>query len=408
MPAATLDQQGRLYLPAPIARLFGARGLEITSVSAGHVLLTAEDAEHPTLVTGVLGEISVVDLLSFFNMFRKSGVLRFDLSGGRKDLYLQDGEIVAALSSFPSENLGEILFSLGRIEREVLERLGRRADNQNALVKFLLEKNLVSASDIWQAVRHQAEIIVYDLLTFQQGSFSFQQKSLSQKDPFQLSMSTQNLLMEGLRRLDERQLFLRLVPSLEAFPRIVGQATDGLSQSEAQICKQIQSGDLSVREVIRRSGFGEFDGLRVLYHLVERGQVVIEEAASGVSPGELGLILDAFNDGLAILFREVSRIKADFRQEIQDLLRELPQPYSYILRDARLREDGTLDSRRILANLAGLEEGDKMRLLADALGELLYMECHTARQVLGEKKSAEAIAAVKAATGRAKAILGRN
>jgi hypothetical protein len=43
------------------------------------------------MVTGSLGEISVVDLLSFFNMFRKTGVLRFDLFGGRKDLYLARG-----------------------------------------------------------------------------------------------------------------------------------------------------------------------------------------------------------------------------------------------------------------------------------------------------------------------------
>ncbi|WP_429884564.1 DUF4388 domain-containing protein [Geoalkalibacter halelectricus] len=408
MPAATVDQQGRLYLPARIARRLGGRGLEIASVSAGHVFLTAEGSENPTQMTGVLGDISVVDLLSFFNMFRKTGVLRFDLPGGRKDLYLQDGEIIAALSSFPAESLGEILFGLGRIEPEVLDRVGRRADNQNVLVKFLLEKNLVSASDIWQAVRHQAETIIYDLLSFQEGSFSFQRKTFGQKDPFQLSMSTQNLLMEGLRRLDERQLFTRLVPSLEDFARPAGKQTEDLSHSEGQMLAHLHGGDLSVRELIRRSGFGEFDGLRVLYHLVERGLVLIEGEAPGASQGELGLILDAFNDGLGLLFRRLSPCKSDLHQEVQELLRELPQPYSYILRDARLREDGTLDSRRILANLAGLEEGDKMRLLADALGELLYMECHIARQVLAKEQVTELIGAVKAATARAKDILGRN
>ncbi|WP_305045541.1 DUF4388 domain-containing protein [Geoalkalibacter sp.] len=407
MPAATLDQQGRLFLPAAVARRFGARGLEITSVSAAHLLLTVEEAPHPTLMTGVLGELSVVDLLSFFNMFRKTGVLRFDLEGGRKDLYLQEGEIVAALSSFPEENLGEILFGLGRIERDLLERLGRRAANQNALVRYLLEKELVAATDIWQAVRHQAELIVYDLLSHQQGTFCFQGKTLPRKDPFQLSMSTQNLLMEGLRRLDERRLFERLIPSLDLVPRLTGVAEDALGQSESRVLARIGKGVGSVRELIRLSGFGEFDGLRVLYHLVERGLVALEAANGVESQGILGEILDALNQGLALLHDRLRRAKTDFHQDAQAMLRELPQPYSYILRDARLRDDGTLEAQRILANLAGLEEGDKKRLLADALGELLYMQCHLARQLLGKDQAAALIAEVKQATGKVKDILGR-
>ncbi|WP_305041749.1 DUF4388 domain-containing protein [Geoalkalibacter sp.] len=407
MPAATLDQQGRLFLPASVARRFGARGLEISSLSEGHLLLTVAEAAHPTLMTGVLGELSAVDLLSFFNMFRKTGVLRFDLEGGRKDLYLQDGEIVAALSSFAAESLGEILFELGRIDRALLERLGRRAANQNALVRYLLEKELVAASDIWQAVRHQAELIVYDLLSHQQGSFSFQGKTLPRKDPFQLSMSTQNLIMEGLRRLDERQLFLRLIPSLDLVPRLGAAAEDGLSPSESRVLERIRAGAGSVRELIRVSGFGEFDGLRVLYHLVERGLVSLHAAGEDETQGVLGEILDALNQGLAVLHAGLRQAKAGFHEDVQAMLRELPQPYSYILRDARLRDDGTLEGQRILANLAGLEEGDKKRLLADALGELLYMECHIARQVLGKDQAAALIAEVKQATSKVKDILGR-
>jgi len=265
----------------------------------------------------------------------------------------------------------------------------------------------VAASDIWQAVRHQAELIVYDLLSHQQGSFSFQGKTLPRKDPFQLSMSTQNLIMEGLRRLDERQLFLRLIPSLDLVPRLGAAAEDGLSPSESRVLERIRAGAGSVRELIRVSGFGEFDGLRVLYHLVERGLVSLHAAGEDETQGVLGEILDALNQGLAVLHAGLRQAKAGFHEDVQAMLRELPQPYSYILRDARLRDDGTLEGQRILANLAGLEEGDKKRLLADALGELLYMECHIARQVLGKDQAAALIAEVKQATSKVKDILGR-
>jgi hypothetical protein len=407
MASVTLDQQGRLFLPARLARRFGPRAFDVASESNGHLFLRVTEDAHPILMTGTLGDISPVDLLSFFNMFRKTGVLRFDLEGGRKDLYFQDGEIVAALSSFEQENLGEILFTLGKVERDSLDRLGGRRENQNFLVKFLLDKNLVSPRDLWQAVRHQAETIVYHLLPFQSGSFSFQAKALEKKDPFQLSMNTQNLLMEGLRRQDERQLFMRLIPSMDCIARPGDKIPEGLGGSEQALLDMIRSGKHSVAEIVRRSGLGDFEGLRVLYHLVERGAVRVEAESSTDDAGDLGEILAVLNDGLRLIHQAACKVDPQFHQRVISLLRELPQPYSYILRDAEIEQDGVLASSRILANLAGLEEGDKRQLLVDAVGELLYLESHAAREVLGDEKAAAVVADVKKATARAGEILGR-
>jgi hypothetical protein len=85
----------------------------------------------------------------------------------------------------------------------------------------------------------------------------------------------------------------------------------------------------------------------------------------------------------------------------------LPQPFSYVFRQTSLREDGSVDGGRILANLAGLEEGDKLRLLADSLSELIYMECIAARRELGAADSAELIKRVQAVSTRVQALIGR-
>jgi hypothetical protein len=60
-----------------------------------------------------------------------------------------------------------------------------------------------------------------------------------------------------------------------------------------------------------------------------------------------------------------------------------------------------------LANLAGLEEVDKKRLLADSLNELLYMECLAARRELGAADSAELIQRVQEISRRVKTLIGR-
>jgi hypothetical protein len=76
-------------------------------------------------------------------------------------------------------------------------------------------------------------------------------------------------------------------------------------------------------------------------------------------------------------------------------MRDLPQPFSYVFRQTTLKDDGSVDGGRVLANLSGLEEGDKLRLLSDSLSELIYMECIAARRELGATDSADLIKRVQ-------------
>ena len=89
-------------------------------------------------------------------------------------------------------------------------------------------------------------------------------------------------------------------------------------------------------------------------------------------------------------------------------LRELPQPYSYVLRDVELLDDGTLDGHRIVANLAGLEEGDKKKLLADALCEVSFMETMVLRQDIEVDEAKALIARVQDVTNRVRQLVTRS
>ena len=61
-----------------------------------------------------------------------------------------------------------------------------------------------------------------------------------------------------------------------------------------------------------------------------------------------------------------------------------------------------------MQNLAGLEEGDKKKLLADALGELVYMESLAVRRELETEQAQSLIARVQEISNRVKALVGRN
>lgn len=407
MSPLTIDGSGRIALPPAVLREIGSRPLELSSRSPRHLLLTAGGEDEAVVLAGLLGEIGVADLISFLNMFRKSGILHFALDGGSKEIYFQNGEIVFAASTFPEEDLGEVLFTLGKVDRETLQKARQFATGRTTVGKLLVERGVVASKDLWQATRHQVETIVYHLFTFHQGGFSFLAKALEKEEILRLSMGTQNLIMEGLRRVDERALYMRRIRSLDAVVRLADPAAQGKTPAEERLLALVGAGARDVRELLRKSGAGEFDALRLLYQLVERGAVRLEEAPVVAVAGEFGELLAIFNGALTALWRPIAAANPGFPQEVRLFLRDLPQPYSFVFRDVTLQADGAVDGGRLLANLAGLEEGDKKRLLADALNELLYMECLAARRELGAAESAELIQRVQEISRRVKNLIGR-
>jgi hypothetical protein len=157
----------------------------------------------------------------------------------------------------------------------------------------------------------------------------------------------------------------------------------------------VQAGVGDTTELLRRSGAGEFDGLRLLSQLVDRGVVAMEEAPTAAVEGNFSEVITIFNGVLIAMFKVVSKKNP------------LPQPFSYVFRQVTLKEDGSVDGGRVLANLAGLEEGDKLRLLSDALSELVYMECIAARRELGAADSSDLIKRVQDVSQRVQTLVGR-
>ncbi len=403
----TIDSHGRLQLPSQTHRVFHSQPLEVISESERHLLLGVAKDSQDLALAGTLGEIGVADLLSFFNLFRKTGVLRLHLQGGAKNLFFDHGEIVFATSTFPEEDLGEILCAQGALSRETLQRARQLAVGRADLARLLVAKGAVTGKDLWLATRQQAEAVIYHLFAFHRGSYAFFARPLVEEEIVRLSMSTQNLIMEGLRRVDERTLFLQRIGSLDSLVLSNRGERLDLGPAEQRLLAMARSGTRTVRDLLRACGLGEFEGLRAIYQLLEHGALYLEKPATVEVGGNLGEILEVFNRALVTLYGRISEKNPSFGQEVRVFLRDLPQPYSYVFREVSLRVDGGVDGVRILGNLSGLEEGDKLKLLAEALNELIFMECLAARRELAAEGAGDLIRRVQNVTARVKNLIGR-
>ncbi|WP_225071567.1 DUF4388 domain-containing protein [Desulfuromonas sp. CSMB_57] len=403
MNKINIDGSGRLELPLYVFKELGNTPLELVCHSNAHLLFSNVDSGFQ--LAGVLGEIAVVDILSFLNMFRKTGQLVFNLQGGRKIVGFQQGEIVSADSTFPDEDICAILVEQGKLELERLPKLRQLVANQGGCGRILVEKGLIAAKDLWLATRLQVETIVFNLFGQNQGTFFFLEKEPEKEKMVRLSMNAQNLIMEGLRRVDERALFMRLIRSFDAIPRLVENAVGAATEEEARLLAIIEPGNLNVRNVLRRCGMTEFEGLRLLYELLNRGAVRMEPPPNMAVAGDLGEILLVFNGALTALYRRIIVKNPRFNEEVNHFLLAMPAPFSLVFQDAELREDGAVDGRRVLSNLAGMQDQDKRRLLAEALSELIYMECMAAQRDLDSAEAAKLIQKVQEVPRRVKKLL---
>jgi len=406
MAKQSIDSTGRITISSRGAAAIGKKDLDEVSLSSQHILLANTD-EGPMLMAGAIGEVTVTDLLSFCNMFRKNGSLLFHLKGGSKELFFSEGEIVFASSTFPHESLPEVLYDLGKINQATLKKIKEVGSTAAPVGKILVEKEIITAKDLWLAIRQQVEAIIYSIFTFKEGDFCMRNKTIEKDKIVRLSLNTQNLIMEGLRRVDERALYLREIPSVEAVPILGNQRGQTLDEDEQSLIEIIRDKQCNVKELIRRAGFGEFDGLRILHGLIRKKVVSLEEPAVAEVKGDLGDLLSVFNGALVAMAKQVSTVHDSFLEEVQIFIRDLPQPYSYVFRDVTVGKDGSVDGGRIMANLDGLEEGDKKRLLADALSEVIYMECISAKENLPNEESAELIKRVQKVSERIKSLIGR-
>ncbi len=404
MYRVTLDDSGRVNLPHRVLSALKGRDLQVASSSPQHILLAVEGERVPCM-SAVLGAVAIADVLSFFNMFRQTGILYLDIPDGNRQVFFQDGEIIFATSQRVEEGLGEILCEIGKLERSQLSLVRTELSAGDTLSKILVKKNLVAARDLWLATRQQVETIVYNLFSCDDGSCYFAAGDLKRDDIVKLSMSTQNLIMEGLRRVDEKALYLRRLRSFESMLEYTGKDPAELSDEEKKVVELTYSSPGQVSQLMARSGLPEFDALRVLHQLVEKRFLKVNESKAEPVGEAFTELFEVFNGVLCLLHDCVESKSRGLSEDANRFMREAPHPMNYVFRGVRLNQDGSVEGGQLIKNLTGLEERDQKKLLVDSLNELVYAECLSVRHVLGSQGSSDVIRRVHEIVSRTRKLV---
>jgi tetratricopeptide (TPR) repeat protein len=242
-------------------------------------------------IEGPLRELGIHDVFQLLDLSRKTGVLRVasELRDDEGVVYFDSGRVVHAHVRSKAIPMELTLLQAGKITQDDLESAKARRTNGRAnaeLVDLLVEQGVVTPKEIERQMRLQIESVVFELMSWREGFFSFEEKSaadMASLGETRIRISTESLLMEGARRIDEWSRIADKVPSLAVVPVLAPVREDGqasqldLRPPEWEVLSMID-GMRDLRAIAGALGRGEFDVARVVYGLVTTGVVEVRAA----------------------------------------------------------------------------------------------------------------------------------
>ena len=363
-----IDAHGRL-----VARDDGARstladraGRFVLLPSAPDLLVArrtpAAGGEAPPARCVLAGDTSafpIADLIAFVHQSKLSGLLTVSTGGLDRAVAFRDGEVRGATSQAEGERVGEVALRLGYLDRDQLAAAVEAARDK-LFGKVLIERGLLSPTELWKCLHEQVAGVFHAILLTREGVFTMvDEPDLDLGTP--LSVNTQSLLMDGIRRIDEMSLFRARIPGPEAFLRRREPRVAVTLRPTEQSLLDLVDGRRRVAEIAQGAHLSEFDATKILYHLAEAGYVEAVTAAGG--PGgshaeRLGAIASAMN---AVLQQIAATIAAQpgaldaFLTGARTFLSDPASPFAPLFRALAPARDGTIDAATLLGNLAALD-----------------------------------------------------
>jgi len=177
-------------------------------------------------IEGPLRELGIHDVFQLLDLSRKTGVLRVnsELRHNAGTLYFEAGAIIFAEIRSNPHPLGAALLRAGKITEADLDRardMQERLGDKRRLGDILVSLGAITARELQRQVRFQIEEVVFEVMSWREGYFSFTDGALTDlPSGATVRIPTEALLMEGARRIDEWSRMESRIPHLGVVPTL--------------------------------------------------------------------------------------------------------------------------------------------------------------------------------------------
>jgi len=235
---------------------------------------------------GNLEDFGIADVFQLIGQQRKTGILELSGEGGAVELRFDRGAVVSAspVRTPPDAALGEMLVRCGLLGPDQLEELQRESEAAAQRAPALaVERGWIDAAQLQEIEDLLTRETFFSVLRWRSGAFDFSAQAVEHSRPMESLLGAEQILMDGLRMLDEWQSLGHSIPSEHTLFAPVGDfaawsAEVGASATSLAIAERIfglLDGRSDVRRIIDRSRLGTFEAVRALLELQRAGLAVI-------------------------------------------------------------------------------------------------------------------------------------
>jgi hypothetical protein len=243
-------------------------------------------------IEGPLRELGIHDVFQLLDLSRKTGRLRVTstLRDNEGTVDFREGRVIGATIRSNPHPIGQILLRAGRITEAELEQaraVQAQPGERRRIGDILVSLGALTERELGRQIRRQIEAVVFELMSWQEGFFSFSEGDVAGRpgEP-DAGLSTESLLMEAARRIDEWARIAHVIPSLSVVPALapVGNGHEpvlDLRPNEWELLAAVDGGT-DLRTIAAAVGISDFDAARIVYGLVTTGVLHLREPAASV------------------------------------------------------------------------------------------------------------------------------
>ncbi len=245
---------------------------------------------------GTIKDFGLPDIFQLIGLQRKTGILTLKNEKDTVTVTFENGMVVMGDSTAKrlEDRLGSVLVKQGKLSRDRLEEaLQTQKATLQRLGHVLTTQNHITDGDLREALQVQVSQLVFKVFRWRDGEYHFAPTDSVEYDHEHFSpLSTDFIIMEGIRMVDEWPIIEKKIPSLDIVlrpvvdPSMIEVRAEGddessrgtasnkirLTAQEEQIFRRVD-GTRTVQAIIDATGLPEFDVCRALFDLVNRNLI---------------------------------------------------------------------------------------------------------------------------------------
>jgi hypothetical protein len=329
-------------------------------------------------LAGRLECISVGELMGLLLSGVRSGKLHLAHADSRRTLSFRDGQVVFAVSTSRHERLGRALIREGKVAEADLARALEQVKPGLRIGQVLTREGLLSAAELYAVMGRLVQTIVVNAFELTEGAFLFVEGPTLKDDALKLPVRTRELLLEGLQHGEETVRLRRELPEdLQVSPGPVAPRDEG----ERALIERLGSGGLLWG--VRPGDEGELTFLRWAAELLEAGVLIprVEGSAAAPLPEEPKGAVERY----AELVRTICQALLGAQHPLEPLRGFFADPSAGLeeaFEGVTLSEEGDLDVKRVIANVAGPDEALSRAMAYEALEAFASYALFSAKNAL--------------------------